>query len=176
MWDLARMKGVPAEVFDRKIDRLLAEFGAEFAASMPEDMSKHILPGVPDLLDALSRTGNILMLYTGDSPEVAEAALQATGFGRYFRYRFFGTQHKKREDMVALAIRQAEESSGQQFKGKAVVIIGDSLRDVDCGRIFRALVIGVATGYYSTRELVDAGADLAVRSLQESKTILDAID
>ena len=175
MRNLAEVKGVPAKVFDSKSDRLLEDFGAEFAASMPADASRHILPGAQELLETLSRTGNVVVLYTGDAPGVIDAVYRATGLGRYFAYRFSGTEVEKREDMVTLAIQKTEAATGKQFRGKDVVIIGDSIRDVECGLKFNALTIGVATGYYPASELVKAGADLAVRSLEGSKTILDAI-
>jgi phosphoglycolate phosphatase len=175
MRNLAELKGVPANVFDNSADRMLADFGVEFAASMPAEASQHILPGARDLLETLSGTGNVVALYTGDAPGVVDAVLRATGLGRCFAYRFSGTEVEKREDMVKMAIQRAEAATGKQFKDKNVVIIGDSIRDVECGLKFNALIIGVATGYYTGPELAKAGADITVRSLEESTTIQDAI-
>ncbi len=175
MWRLAQMKGVSEAAFESKIDLILQQFGPEFAASMPADATKSILPGAMELLETLSRTDNVLVLYTGDAPSTVEAILRATGLGRYFAYRFSGTEFPKREDMVALAIQEAEGSTGRQFKGKDIVIIGDSVRDVECGRKFDALVICVTTGYHTATDLAKAGADLVVSSLSERRKILDAI-
>jgi phosphoglycolate phosphatase len=175
MRELAGLKGVPGDVFDTKADRVLDEFGIEFAASMPADVTGRILPGAEELLTTLSQTDNVLALYTGDAPGVVDAVFRATGFGRYFAYRFSGTQVERREDMVKLAIKKAEADTGVEFMGKDVVIIGDSVRDVECGQIFNALTIGVASGSYSAEELVRAGAYIVVSSLKEERTILDAI-
>lgn len=176
MRELAGLKGVPGLVFDSKADEVLQEFGIQFAARMPATPSDYVLPGAEGLLRRLSQTDNILALYTGDAPGVVEAVFQATGFGRYFAYRFSGTEFNRREDMVKLAIEKAEAATGRRFNGKSVVIIGDAMRDVECGRIFNALTIGVATGSYSARELTQSGADIVVTSLTEGQTILDAID
>lgn len=175
MRELAGLKGVPRYVFDKQADRVLDEFGIEFAARMPADVTDSILPGAEELLTALSQTDSVLALYTGDAPGVVDAVFRATGFGRYFAYRFSGTQFKRREDMVKLAIQKAEADTGLEFKGKDVVIIGDSIRDVECGRVFDALTIGVASGSYSAEELAQAGAGIVVKSLKEERTILDAI-
>src|SRR5512139_990010 len=51
---LAELKGIPAKVFDSNADRMLADFGTEFAASMPADASKHILAGARELLETLA--------------------------------------------------------------------------------------------------------------------------
>ncbi len=174
--NLAELKGVPGPVFDSAIERLLDEFGAEFTANMPADISKHILPGAAELLSTLSRKGHIVVLYTGDAPGVVDSVLRATGLDRYFAHRFSGTQVRKREDMVTLAIERAEAATGREFKGRNVVIIGDAIRDAECGRAFNALTIGVTTGDFSAAELTRAGADLVVNSLEDSPTILEAIE
>jgi phosphoglycolate phosphatase len=173
---LAELKGVPGPLFDSRVDRILDEFGNEFASRMPLDAAKHVLPGATDLLARLSAAGHILVLYTGDAPGVVRAVLEATGLGRYFTHRFSGTEVRRREDMVTLAIAAAVADTGRDFRDKDVVIIGDALRDVECGRTFNALTIGVATGYYTAAELAQAGADLTVPNLQESRLILDAIE
>jgi phosphoglycolate phosphatase len=169
---LATLKGVPQAVFEDGIDALLAEFGTEFATNMPPDISNHVLPGAAELLDTLSRTEHRVALYTGDAPGVVEAVLQATGLGHYFASRFSGTQFDSREDMVRAVIRDAETATGQGFQNKNVVIIGDALRDITCGRAVNAFTIGVATGYYSTLELAKAGADLVVGSLRRDGQIM----
>jgi phosphoglycolate phosphatase-like HAD superfamily hydrolase len=175
MRNLAELKGVTRTAFDSSIDRMLERFGIDFAAGMPAEPSRHVLPGAVELLDGLSRAGHVLALYTGDAPGVVEAVLQATGLSRYFSYRFSGTQVKQRHEMVKMAIERAEADFRSRFEGRSVVVIGDSLRDVECGRLFGAFAIGVATGYYSAQELAAAGADLVVGSLQEKKVVLDAI-
>jgi phosphoglycolate phosphatase len=173
------MKGVPGSVFDGKVEQVLADFGAEFgaeiAANMPADVSGILLPGAAALLEALSRTDNVITLYTGDAPGVVDAVLVATGLGRFFAYRFSGTQFAKREDMVRQAIASAGAGSRREFTGKDVVIIGDAIRDVQCGLAFHALTIGVATGYYSAEQLKQAGADVVVQSLQDTRGIMAAI-
>ncbi len=68
MRNLAELKGVPAHVFEAKIHQILDEFGTEFAASLPADARNNILPGVENLLDILSHTDNMLMLYTEIRP------------------------------------------------------------------------------------------------------------
>ena len=175
MWKLARMKGVSEAAFESKIDLILEQFGPEFTARMPAGASGNLLPGAWQLLEDLSKTDNLLVLYTGDAPSTVDAIFKATGLGRFFRFRFSGTDFPRREDMVARAIQQAEAAAGRKFVGKDVVIIGDSLRDVECGLKFNALIIGVTTGYHTEADLKTAGADLVVGSLLEHDRILEAI-
>jgi phosphoglycolate phosphatase-like HAD superfamily hydrolase len=78
--------------------------------------------------------------------------------------------------MVRLAIDKAEKSTGRQFRDKNVVIIGDSLRDIECGKLFNARTIAVATGFHSQEELLKAGPDYLFDSLKDHRRVLKAID
>ena len=77
--------------------------------------------------------------------------LKATGLGGYFRFCQYGTEVATRADMVRQAINRAEKLTGRRFAGRDIVIIGDSVRDIECGRHFHALTIAVATGFLTWR-------------------------
>jgi phosphoglycolate phosphatase-like HAD superfamily hydrolase len=77
--------------------------------------------------------------------------------------------------MVRLAVDRAEESTRQNFRNKDIVIIGDSLRDVECGRAFGAVVVAVATGVHSQEELLKAGADYVFDKLKDYRKVLTII-
>ena len=65
--------------------------------------------------------------------------------------------------------------TGQEFRDKDVVIIGDSIRDVECGKLFGALTIAVATGFHSEEELLKAEPDYLFKNLRQYKKVLKAI-
>jgi phosphoglycolate phosphatase len=131
---LAGTKGIPeSEVRDR-LPRLLEAYDRAFVESLPTDAAGFILPGVSRLLEELSGPDYVLALYTGDSPAVARAVMEATGLGRYFPYRFYGTEAASRADMVKRAIEKAAQVTSREFGGKDTVVIGDSVRDIEAGR------------------------------------------
>jgi phosphoglycolate phosphatase len=173
--ELARLKDIPEDMFRKRTTRLLESYETAFAKSLPRDAAKYILPGVGQLLGELSKTGHIVMLYTGDSPGVVSQVFRVTGLGRYFRFCFYGTEVENRCDMVTLAINKAEKSTQREFRGKNIVVIGDSIRDVECGRLFGALTIAVATGFHSKEELLKAGADYLFDNLKDFSEVLKAI-
>ena len=147
--ELAGLKNIPEDVFNDKRRRLLESYGVRFARSLPADAAKYVLPGVKELLNGLSKTDHIIALYTGDSPEVVRAVFKATGLGKYFKFCQYGTEVAARSDMVKLAIGKAAALTGREFRDKDIVIIGDSVRDIECGKIFNALTIAVATGFHN---------------------------
>jgi phosphoglycolate phosphatase len=173
--ELARLKDIPGDAIEGKRNQLLESYEAAFGESLPREAERYILPGVKELLSGLSKTENFVVLYTGDSPGIVRLVLRATGLGSFFKVCFCGTEVEKRTDMVALAIDSAEQSSGQEFRNKNIVIIGDSVRDVECGRAFGALVIAVATGSHSQEELLGERPDYVLNNLKDYRKVLEII-
>ena len=173
--ELARLKGIDTEVFREKSHRLLTSYETTFGESLPTDAAKYVLPGARDLLSELSKTDHIVALYTGDSPGIVSEVFRATDLGKYFKFCLYGTEVKTRADMVKLAVSRAEKLTGQAFKNKNIVIIGDSLRDIECGQQFGALTIAVATGFHSREKLSAAGPDYLLASLKDYRKVLEAI-
>jgi phosphoglycolate phosphatase len=170
------MKNISEDRFLEHKDSLLQSYEEAFSRNIPVDAEKYILPGVEKLLSELVKTDNMVMLYTGDSRGVVESVFNATGLGKYFRACFYGTEVNKRADMITLALNKAKEFTGKMFKGKDVVIIGDSIRDIEVGKQFKARTIAVATGIYSMKELADAGADCIYKDLTDYKAVILSIN
>ncbi|MBE3088525.1 MAG: HAD family hydrolase [Chloroflexi bacterium] len=62
---------------------------------------------------------------------------------------------------------EAERLRGQRFEGKDIVLIGDSVRDIDSGKELNAMTIAVATGVHSEKVLAEHQPDFLFRSLKE---------
>lgn len=173
--ELARLKHIPDEKIKDKSTELLESYDRFFGENIPRNASEHVLAGARELLEDLSKTDNLVVLYTGDSPSVARQILAATGLGKYFKLSMYGTESSSRVGMVRLALEKAERLAGKRFEKKEIVIIGDSVRDIDCGKEFDALTIAVATGFHSEEELSKRQPDYLFRSLEDHKRILKAI-
>ena len=173
--ELARLKNVPDDLFRDKSQRLLQRYETLFIEAIPEDASKYVLSGAMELLEKLSKTEHIIVLYTGEPPGIVGAVFRATGLGKYFKFCFYGTEVNSRADMVRMAIEKARQFTGKKFENKDTVIIGDSVRDVQCGKIFNALTIAVATGFHSKEELSSAHPDYLLNNLQDYARVLSVI-
>ena len=101
--------------------------------------------------------------------------LASTGLAKYFKFCVYGTEANTRVDMVKLAMKNAEEMTSAKFQGKDVVIIGDSIRDIDCGKEVNALTIAVATGPHSQQELAEHKPNFLFEDLKNYKKVLAAI-
>jgi phosphoglycolate phosphatase len=56
-----------------------------------------------------------------------------------------------------------------------VVVIGDTLHDVDAALNHSGIAIGVATGRHSEQELHDAGAQVVLTDLSDTAAVLAAV-
>ncbi|MBI4296707.1 MAG: HAD family hydrolase [Chloroflexi bacterium] len=174
--ELAKMKSIPEARFREGSQQLFEDYQKLFIENIPKDVSNYVLPGVTELLEALSTTDNLVVLYTGEPPSIVKAVFEVTGFGKYFRFCQYGTRVKTRSDMVRRALRRAERMTGRKFAGKDIVIIGDSFRDIECGHEFNALTIGVATGSHSMTRLAQAQPDYVFSSLKDYRQILKVMN
>lgn len=173
--ELARRKNIPEDTYRQKSRELRKAYETIFISTMPKDLSRFVLPGARELLDELSRTENIVALYTGSSPRVVEHVLQAAGLAQYFRFTFSGTEVDTRAEMIKLAVEKAEKLAGKKFRDKDIIIIGDSVRDIEAGKQFNALTIAVATGFHPVEELSRRKPDYLCWSLQAYEDILAII-
>ncbi len=136
------------------------------------------LPGVPPLLDALEASGEqvVLGLLTGNVAPGARIKLAAAGilFDR-FRVGAFGSDHAERPELPAVAVRRAEEQTGVRFRGKEVVVIGDTPYDIRCGERLGVRTIAVATGSYGREDLAACAPDHLFDTLEELDAVCHAI-
>jgi phosphoglycolate phosphatase-like HAD superfamily hydrolase len=173
--ELAELNNVPEHLALDSTKRLLQDYERIFTDSLPDNSSKYVLPGVKNILDVLNTTDNIVVLYTENSEKIVERILSITGLIKYFKFKFFGTNVKKRSDMVELAILEVEKLTGQKLEGKNIIVVGDSFRDIESGKRFGALTIALGTGPHSKTKLLEYAPDFYFDTMKEYKLILKAM-
>jgi phosphoglycolate phosphatase len=173
--ELAKLKNIPEDKIRQKSKILLDTYETSFSKNIPHHASRYVLPGVKQLLEELSSMGHLVILYTGDSEAIVSQVLKASGLGKYFKFSLYGTEAKTRADMARLAIKRAERLTSRKFRDKDVVIIGDSIRDIECGKEINALTIAVATGFHSAEELQKLKPDYLFDNLKDYQKVLKAI-
>jgi phosphoglycolate phosphatase len=140
-----RFEAALAPVLDRYVEELRGRLRPE--AVVPK-------PGVPELLERLAREPNVVLgLLTGNIERGARLKLDPPDFNRFFPFGAFGDDSADRYCLPAFAVARARERTGRDFAGESVVIIGDSVHDVGCGRPLGARTIAVATGPTSAEAL-----------------------
>jgi phosphoglycolate phosphatase-like HAD superfamily hydrolase len=147
-------------------DRLFACYLGHLAAEVAETPRYEILPGVAAALDALDAAALPYGLATGNIEAAARIKLHRGDLWRRFPFGGYGSDSGERHELVARAISRGSEHLGRSVAADAVVVIGDTPRDIQAAHANGAKCIGVATGRYSTAELSAAGADWALETLE----------
>lgn len=131
------------------------------------------LEGVKNLLDLLEKEEVLLGLTTGNLEPIAYAKLKRAGLDEYFPFGGFGSDYTERSLLVKKAIKVARYEFN--FKGDEIFVIGDTPRDVAAGREAGAKTIGVATGQYSSQELIKTKVDFIMEDLTDEKGFIKNI-
>lgn len=162
--EIARAMLVQLGVSARRIDEGLADLrvaaSEAYARRVPADLSSKVLPGMADLLAELAPRDDVLLsLVTGNLQAIARLKLAAAGVGHYFPggQGGFGSDSEDRTRLPAVARRRAG-SVDEPHPRERTVVIGDTPRDIACGRADGVRVLAVATGPYRVAELGEADA------------------
>jgi phosphoglycolate phosphatase-like HAD superfamily hydrolase len=174
--DLLDAAGVPAEVVQARegafFDRYVAGLEEELAAGGRVSL----LPGVADLVEALTASGRCLVgLLTGNVEGGARAKLRPTGLLPHFRVGAFGSDDPDRRRLPAVAAGRAAALAGRTFRGPDTVIVGDTPRDIDCARAFDASAVAVATGGHSLEGLAAHAPDHLFADLTDTGRVVEAL-
>jgi phosphoglycolate phosphatase-like HAD superfamily hydrolase len=161
---VAELVGVLAAVLDSKLPQL-RERG-------------RVLPGAEAALHALWETpGVIQSVLTGNVRPNAICKLAAFGLDPYLDFEVggYGSDHPVRPTLVGIARQRATAKYGVPFGAFTTVLIGDTPRDVQAGRLGGAYVVAVATGVDGQDELRAEGADVVLGDLRDTEAVVAAV-
>lgn len=137
------------------------------------------LPGAQECLAALAaRPGLVQSVLTGNVEPNARLKLGTFGLDRHVDLAVggYGSDSLVRADLVAVARTKVAARYGVEAAALPVVLVGDTVRDVEAGRDGGAPVLAVATGAFTAAELLAAGAGAALDSLTDVPRVLAALD
>ena len=170
--------GVSAEQIDARADDVRVAACAAYGNLCPADLSAHVAPGMPDLLERLAaREDTLLALVTGNYEPIARLKLRRAGIGHFFTtgQGGFGSDHEDRSELPRIARRRAGamhgEGEGEPWPQARTAIIGDTPRDIACARADGVRVAAIATGPFEPAEL--RAADAVARDADELGGVLE---
>ncbi len=175
--DLLEQSGVAAG------EGVMAEFESALADSMAEladevRLRGRAYPGARESLERLGREPGVVQgLLTGNIPANARVKLGAVGLDTLVDFDIggYGSDHRVRSELVAIACRRAERKLGVPVPPDRAVLVGDTPLDVAAAQAGGARAIGVATGPFSVRELEGTGADAVLADLRDVERLVAAV-
>ena len=130
-------------------------------------------PGVVRLLDDLAVLPDApaLGLLTGNIREGAKRKLGAYGLWDRFALGGFSDDEEDRNLIAAAAAAKGSEYLERKLEGLEIVVIGDTPRDIACGKHIGARTVGVATGGATLEALQACEPDWAVADLTQLSAV-----
>ena len=129
-----------------------------------------VYPGIPQLLSALKKRGDRVILATSKPEEFSLRILEHFDLLQYFDQVCGATMDEKtrsrKEDVLAYALEKSGADPKDSF------MIGDRKFDVLAGGGFGLFTVGVLYGYGDRAELEEAGADRICGSVKELEEFL----
>lgn len=164
-------------------EELLDHFEEELVAAMAARVDElaergRALPGTHSALERLhAEPGVIQSLLTGNVERNAMLKLKPFGLARFVEFGCgaYGSDHRVRGELVAIARARAEHAHGGPIARGDVVLIGDTPLDVAAAREGGARAVGVATGPYDEAELAASGADAVLPDLSDTERVAGAV-
>jgi len=173
--DLMRGAGFAEAEIDARLPGTLARYQGRLLAWLrPEDVVPK--PGIAPLLQALALDERVTLgLLTGNLEPCARAKIAPLDANRYFPFGAYGSDHEDRYRLPAVALERGRAVAGVTFAGPDVVIVGDSVHDVLCGRSLGVRAVAVATGNTPPARLAEVAPDALVGDFTDTEAAVRAI-
>lgn len=171
--DLAATSGLEQE----EILSRLPEMRRRYLGNLENGLLRHkmqLLPGVVGLLQRLVKRDDVLLgLLTGNWQGGASIKLSRFELNGFFQFGAFGDDAIQRRDLVPVALERAATVRGASYRSEDVLIIGDTLRDIDCAHAAGIPCLAVATGFTKAERLQEAGAEWVFDDLEEAAKVME---
>ncbi len=166
---------IGAQRCETDLSRALELYLAELERAMtPECVVPK--PGVSALLEELARDPRVtLALLTGNLERGARLKLAPPDYNRYFPFGAFGSDSADRYELPRVAVARAREATGRLFERKSIVVVGDSVHDIGCGRLLGVRSVAVATGPTRPERLAAENPDALLADFSDTRRAIEAI-
>jgi phosphoglycolate phosphatase-like HAD superfamily hydrolase len=173
--ELLTEAGLDAAAVDAGLPGLWDRYIRELEARIGDNPMK-LLPGVASLIEALEAEPDVALgLVTGNIVRGAQVKLGSVGLAERFEVGGYGSDHEIREHLPAIALERAFEAWGVRFPSESAVIVGDTHRDVECGKHQGTRTVAVATGRVPRERLETAGADAVFDDFSDVVSVMEAL-
>jgi phosphoglycolate phosphatase-like HAD superfamily hydrolase len=173
--ELMRLAHIDEATIEERLPRMLDRYRGLLLERM---RAEHIVakPGAVAVVRRLAERDDVLLgLLTGNLEPCARAKLAPLELNPHFAFGAYGSDHEDRACLASLAVERAQQHSGRRFAGKEIVIVGDAVADVRCGRDLGVRAVAVASGRTGVETLAAENPDVTLPSLVDTEAALAAI-
>ncbi|MFC0532604.1 HAD family hydrolase [Phytohabitans kaempferiae] len=158
------------------LERFFTMFAAEFAARRELLLQEgRVLPGAREILVELSTRPHIVQtLVTGNIRAVALDKLSAFDLAGLVDFDIggFGTEDVVRATLVRRSLERAAAKHGRPFEPSEVLVVGDTVHDVNAALANGVTAVAVATGGTDAATLAAAGAHVVLDDMSDIDAVV----
>lgn len=146
-------------------------------------LKKHIskskvemMPGIPELLEALAASEDVIIgLLTGNFSGGAEIKLSHIDLNYHFSLGVYGDDTAIRNEMPAIARKKIKEKYNKDISFQDMIIIGDTIFDIECARKSGACSVAVGTGWTPKSLILSHEPDHYFDDLGNTKEVISTL-
>jgi phosphoglycolate phosphatase-like HAD superfamily hydrolase len=166
------LKQAGAEASETRIDEVIAFYLERLPDVLSESGVYRTHEGVHEILDAVTDADHCAVgLGTGNLEVGARLKLDAVGLNPYFSFGGFGCDAEPRDQLILAGAKRGAAALDLALDECRVVIIGDTIRDVDAAHANGFECVAVSTGGVSHERLAQTKTEILVASLTEQAAL-----
>ena len=152
-------------------------YESAMASALQEAKNFRLMPGIRQLLAILEERGwGMLGLATGNFEKTAYQKIHHAGLKDFFTFGGFGSDHADRLHLTKLAMERGFAKLGKRLSPEDVVLVGDTIHDIRCGRLLDMTTLAVATGSTRLQALAEARPDYLFPNLEPDEALLSIFE
>jgi len=150
------------------------ELMAQYMRDIRHEYTAEPIPYAMELVTMLHERDDIVLgLVTGNMEKTAKIKLEMAGYDpAWFKVGAYGNESPDRDDLPGLAIQRAEALTGKTFVQQQVIVIGDTVADIQAARAAEATSVAVCTGFVHRDKLICHDPDFLLADLS---TFIDLV-
>jgi phosphoglycolate phosphatase-like HAD superfamily hydrolase len=173
-WEMVKESGVTRKEFIKKFPAYVdAMHEVVFSLGKIKQLYEPI-PSAKKLVQLLHKNPKYLLgVMTGNAKRIALWKLEHTGLLHYFSFGLYGDEADDRIELAKLVFRKAKQELHITFSPQDIIVIGDTVHDIRCGKAIGSVTIGVTSGLHGPRDILSGEhPDMIVDTLMD-KAVLD---
>lgn len=112
-------------------------------------------------------------LLTGNVRRGADIKLSYIGVDHYFGFGAFADHSDHRNDLSRHALDLAREHLHPEWSPEQIYVIGDTPKDIECGKVIGAYTVAVATGHHTAEQLRSHEPSILFETFADPSVLVD---
>ena len=172
-WAILQDHGVSREEFEKHYPKYIHEMHEYLKEQSRNEVLFKIIEPASALVKILHKRDDVILgILTGNAERIAHWKLDHVGLSEYFTFGLYGDAANSRIELAKQAFEKAKKELNMEFAPGNVIVIGDTVHDIRCGKAIGAVTVAVTTGMHGFwDELKKENPDILVETLMDPQVL-----